>query len=45
MGYYYRYFPTQAINFATKDSIKRTFCPYSPKTQPAKFFIGNLMAG
>jgi len=45
MANVYRYFPTQAINFATKDFVKRTFCPYSPKTQPVAFFMGNLAAG
>jgi len=40
-----RYFPTQALNFAFKDTYKKIFCPYSPKTDPVKFFIGNLLSG
>jgi solute carrier family 25 (adenine nucleotide translocator) protein 4/5/6/31 len=40
-----RYFPTQALNFAFKDSFKVIFCPYDPKTQPGMFFLGNCMAG
>jgi len=40
-----RYFPTQALNFACKDFYKKTFCPYNPKDQPAKFFIGNCASG
>lgn len=27
-----RYFPTQALNFAFKDTYKKIFCPYNPKT-------------
>ena len=26
------YFPTQALNFAFKDTYKKIFCPYNPKT-------------
>ena len=40
-----RYFPTQALNFSFKDSYKRIFCPYNPKTDPWKFFFGNLASG
>ena len=40
-----RYFPTQALNFACKDFYKQTLCPYSPKTQPGMFFIGNCASG
>jgi solute carrier family 25 (adenine nucleotide translocator) protein 4/5/6/31 len=40
-----RYFPTQAINFACKDFYKQYLCPYNPKTQPGKFFIGNCASG
>jgi len=40
-----RYFPTQALNFACKDFYKLTLCPYNPKTEPGKFFIGNCASG
>jgi len=40
-----RYFPTQALNFAFKDTFKRMFNPYSSKKNPYKFFVGNLMSG
>jgi solute carrier family 25 (adenine nucleotide translocator) protein 4/5/6/31 len=40
-----RYFPTQALNFACKDFYKKTLCPYDPKVQPGKFFIGNCASG
>lgn len=40
-----RYFPTQALNFAFKDTFKRLFNPYNPKTQFWPFFFGNVMAG
>jgi len=40
-----RYFPTQALNFACKDYYKKTLCPYDPKKQPGKFFIGNCASG
>ena len=40
-----RYFPTQALNFACKDFYKKTLCPYNPKTEPGKFFIGNCASG
>jgi solute carrier family 25 (adenine nucleotide translocator) protein 4/5/6/31 len=40
-----RYFPTQALNFAFKDTYKKVFCPYNPKTDVWKFFFGNLASG
>merc|ERR1711988_946558 len=40
-----RYFPTQAFNLAFKDSIKKLFPKYSPKTEFPKFFMVNLASG
>jgi len=40
-----RYFPTQALNFAFKDTYKKIFCPYNPRTDFWKFFMGNLASG
>jgi solute carrier family 25 (adenine nucleotide translocator) protein 4/5/6/31 len=40
-----RYFPTQALNFAFKDTVKSTLCPYNPQREPIHFFIGNLLSG
>ena len=40
-----RYFPTQALNFAFKDTYKKWFNPYNPKTEFWRFFFGNLAAG
>jgi solute carrier family 25 (adenine nucleotide translocator) protein 4/5/6/31 len=40
-----RYFPTQALNFAFKDTYKQWFCPYNPKTQPFMFAVGNTLSG
>jgi len=40
-----RYFPTQALNFAFKDTYKKIFCPYDPKKDFGKFFLGNLASG
>jgi len=40
-----RYFPTQALNFACKDKYKKWLCPYNPKTEAFKFFIGNCASG
>jgi solute carrier family 25 (adenine nucleotide translocator) protein 4/5/6/31 len=40
-----RYFPTQAFNLAFKDSIKKMFPKYSPKTEFAQFFMVNLCSG
>jgi len=40
-----RYFPTQAFNFAFKDSIKALFPKYSSKTDFLKFFLVNMASG
>jgi solute carrier family 25 (adenine nucleotide translocator) protein 4/5/6/31 len=41
-----RYFPTQALNFAFKDTYKRLFIEgVDKKTQFWKFFFGNLASG
>ncbi|OMJ86085.1 hypothetical protein SteCoe_12441 [Stentor coeruleus] len=40
-----RYFPTQALNFAFKDSIKRSFPRYEQKTQFWKAFGINCFSG
>jgi len=40
-----RYFPTQALNFAFKDTFKIYLCPFDPKKQPFYFFLGNLASG
>jgi solute carrier family 25 (adenine nucleotide translocator) protein 4/5/6/31 len=40
-----RYFPTQALNFAFKDTYKKYLNPYDSKTQKLKFFMGNMAAG
>jgi solute carrier family 25 (mitochondrial adenine nucleotide translocator), member 4/5/6/31 len=40
-----RYFPTQAFNFAFKDTIKGMFPKYSPKTDFWRFFAVNLASG
>lgn len=40
-----RYFPTQALNFAFKDTYKKVFCPFNPKVQPVMFFLGNMASG
>jgi len=40
-----RYFPTQAINLASKDAIKGAFPRYSPKAEFWKFFAVNLASG
>ena len=40
-----RYFPTQALNFAFKDTFKKYLCPFDPKTDGFKFFLGNLASG
>lgn len=40
-----RYFPTQAFNFAFKDTIKGFFPKYSPKKDFGKFFMVNMAAG
>jgi solute carrier family 25 (adenine nucleotide translocator) protein 4/5/6/31 len=40
-----RYFPTQAFNFAFKDTFKVMFPAYSPKTDFWKFFASNMASG
>jgi len=40
-----RYFPTQALNFAFKDTYKKYLNPYNPKKEPWKFFAGNMASG
>ena len=40
-----RYFPTQALNLASKDTIKGMFPKYSPKEEFAKFFASNMASG
>lgn len=40
-----RYFPTQAFNFAFKDTIKAMFPKYSPKTNFFMFFMTNMASG
>jgi len=41
-----RYFPTQALNFAFKDTFKKLFLDgVDKKTQFTRFFIGNLASG
>ena len=40
-----RYFPTQAFNFAFKDTIKALFPRYSPKTEFGMFFLTNMASG
>lgn len=40
-----RYFPTQAFNFAFKDTIKKQFPKYDPKKQFTRFFMANLASG
>lgn len=40
-----RYFPTQALNFAFKDTYKKIFNPYDSKKDFWKFFFGNLASG
>jgi len=40
-----RYFPTQAFNFAFKDSIKAMFPKVDKKTQGGKFFLINMASG
>jgi solute carrier family 25 (adenine nucleotide translocator) protein 4/5/6/31 len=40
-----RYFPTQAFNFAFKDTIKAMFPKANPKTEFAKFFAINMASG
>jgi len=40
-----RYFPTQALNFAFKDTYKKIFVRHDPKKDFWKFFAGNLASG
>lgn len=40
-----RYFPTQALNFAFKDTYKKYLNPYNPRKEPGKFFLGNMASG
>ena len=40
-----RYFPTQAFNFAFKDTIKAMFPHYNAKTDFWKFFATNMASG
>ena len=40
-----RYFPTQAFNFAFKDTFKRMFPKYDPKREFWPFFFANLASG
>ena len=40
-----RYFPTQAFNFAFKDTIKGLFPKYNSKTEFMKFFAANMASG
>jgi len=40
-----RYFPTQAFNFAFKDTIKNLFPTYSPKEAFWSFFAVNMASG
>mmetsp|Transcript_6305 Transcript_6305/g.18773 ORF Transcript_6305/g.18773 Transcript_6305/m.18773 type:complete len:332 (+) Transcript_6305:33-1028(+) len=40
-----RYFPTQAFNFAFKDSIKRLFPKANPKTEFWTYFAINMASG
>jgi solute carrier family 25 (adenine nucleotide translocator) protein 4/5/6/31 len=40
-----RYFPTQAFNFAFKDTIKAMFPQYSSKTEFGMFFLVNMASG
>lgn len=40
-----RYFPTQAFNFAFKDTIKNLFPRYNPKSEFWKFFACNMASG
>jgi len=40
-----RYFPTQAFNLAFKDTFKKMFPKYNPKTEFMSFFGANLVSG
>jgi solute carrier family 25 (adenine nucleotide translocator) protein 4/5/6/31 len=46
LGNIYRYFPTQALNFAFKDSYQKLFLGGVDKDkEKMKFFLGNLASG
>jgi solute carrier family 25 (adenine nucleotide translocator) protein 4/5/6/31 len=40
-----RYFPTQALNLASKDFFKGLFPKYNPKVEFWTFFAANLLSG
>ncbi len=41
-----RYFPTQAINFSTKDALNRVFLQgVDPNTQKSQYFLRSLLSG
>ena len=40
-----RYFPTQAFNFAFKETFKKPFPKYNPNTDFGKFFLVNMASG
>jgi solute carrier family 25 (adenine nucleotide translocator) protein 4/5/6/31 len=40
-----RYFPTQAFNLSFKDTFKKMFPKYNPKTEFPMFFAANLVSG
>merc|ERR1711896_35783 len=40
-----RYFPTQAFNLSFKDTIKKMFPKYSPKSDFGMFFAVNMASG
>merc|ERR1719305_1929932 len=40
-----RYFPTQAFNLSFKDTFKKMFPKYSPKTEFGMFFAVNMASG
>jgi len=40
-----RYFPTQAFNLAFKDTFKKMFPKYNPKSEFGMFFLSNLISG
>ena len=40
-----RYFPTQALNFAFKDTYRKYLCPFNPHTEFFKFFLGSMASG
>ncbi len=40
-----RYFPTQAFNFAFKETFKKPFPKYNPKTDFWRFFLVNMASG